>query len=82
VTLLHVAAERGKDEMIKFLLSRGFKPDEICLSKGRDIKVTSLHLACYNGHAEAARLLMDAGANVNLSETDAQDKTDQILMQR
>ena len=67
VTLLHCSAEQGQVEIVQFLLGKQFQVDELCFRKGRDIKVTSLHLACYNGHLEVVKTLLDAGANVNLS---------------
>jgi ankyrin repeat protein len=69
VTLLHVAAERGNDEVVKLLLSKNHPVDDVCERKGRDIMVTALHLACYNGRTETAKVLIEGGANINQSGT-------------
>jgi ankyrin repeat protein len=54
------AAEAGQDEMVKFLLGRGAPID------GEDsVGYTALIYTASAGHTETAKLLIDAGADVN-----------------
>jgi len=55
---LHAAAENGNDEAIPWLLARGL---ELEARTGRDH--TALHIACGLGHVDAARELLQAGAD-------------------
>ncbi len=59
-TPLHYAA--GSAPCVKELLSRGAKPD-VKDSQG----ISPLHVACYTGREESARLLLAAGADPNAS---------------
>lgn len=58
-TLLHIASERGFDEIIKFLCSNGAIVDQLD-GFGR----TALHVASYKGHGIVVRTLVDFGASV------------------
>lgn len=63
-TLLDAAAEGGNDEVVSSLLAAGGSKemDVVSGSKG----MTALHRAIAGGHVDAARVLMLAGADVNL----------------
>ncbi|KAI9362545.1 ankyrin repeat-containing domain protein [Zopfochytrium polystomum] len=61
-TLLHFAAERGNTEAIEWILQR---PSLIDIDAKDDDDMTPLHCACKNGHADAARVLIDNGAEIN-----------------
>jgi ankyrin repeat protein len=60
-TSLHVAAENGDSEMVKFLLSNGAN-----LHVKTDYGATPLYMAAKNGAPEAVEILIEAGADVNL----------------
>jgi glycerophosphodiester phosphodiesterase len=66
---LHIAARNGNEKLIKYLLA-----------KGADVKATTtehnytaLHLAAIDGHMEAAKLLVDAG--IEVEALDQSEKT-------
>ncbi|TGO47547.1 hypothetical protein BOTNAR_0519g00010 [Botryotinia narcissicola] len=58
--LVHLAAEKGRDGILKILLKRGLYVDEMD-SSGR----TALHLAVMNRHEDVLNLLLSCRANVN-----------------
>lgn len=62
-TPIQLAAERGSMEVIGLLLRNGADPNGGTDSYGG---WTALHLAAHWGHLEAARLLRESGANVDL----------------
>ena len=57
---LYLAAEIGDVEKVKSLLENAETPDQ-----RDDCKWTPLMRSAQNGHLEVARLLIDAGADVN-----------------
>merc|ERR1719160_2072096 len=60
-TALHVAARKGKDEMIPLLLTARADTEK------RDMDGwTPLHHAAYNSQTEAVLCLLDAGADVKV----------------
>jgi len=59
-TPLHMAAPRGKLNIVKELIKRGAK-----VNARRDIKWTPLHEAAYYGHTEVIKILIENGADVN-----------------
>jgi ankyrin repeat protein len=65
--VLHLLAKRGDTRGLRWLLDRGADPN------GRwahfDSEVTPLHLAILADHAEAARLLLSAGADITIRDT-------------
>ena len=61
-TLLHAAAYSGNVELVKLLIKRGAVIDAIANTK---YKNTPLQTAMLPGQAPAARVLVDAGADVN-----------------
>ncbi|KAI9345467.1 ankyrin repeat-containing domain protein [Zopfochytrium polystomum] len=67
-TLLHLVAEKGNAEAIKWLLQHAAENDA-----RDDMNMTPLHHACNGGHADAARVLLAYGAEVN--ERDDNDQT-------
>lgn len=69
VSLLHVAAEKGHVELIRYLLEKGIKVDATATIPGRGLRVTALHFASFNGHAAAVKILVEFGANLNLADT-------------
>ncbi|WP_252120576.1 ankyrin repeat domain-containing protein [Candidatus Chromulinivorax destructor] len=64
-TPLHIAAEKGHMEIIKFLLAAGVSVD-IQMPNG----ATALYFAAQNGYTEIVRLLIQGGANVDIQRTD------------
>lgn len=58
---VHLMSKRGDAAAVKWLLDHGFDPN------GRwdhyDATVTPLHMAAWGGHADVARVLLDAGAD-------------------
>ena len=63
-TALHMAADWGYDDIVDALIKR---PDVNINSRDGD-GLTSLHIAADNGRAASARLLIDAGADINISD--------------
>lgn len=61
-TLLHAAAYSGNVELVKLLLSRGAMVDAIATTK---YKNTPLQTAMLTGQGAVARVLVEAGADVN-----------------
>lgn len=62
-TVLHLAAKRGFAPMVSILLqnsSRGVRADSEAVAKNR---LTALHYAVAGGHLEAARVLINQGAD-------------------
>ncbi len=59
-TSLHMAAERGYDDILKVLVESGAKLD-VC----NDDDETPLYIATAYGHLCCVRVLVEAGANVN-----------------
>ncbi len=62
---LHVAAEKGDVSEIRRLLQRGTDVNE---RGGPPFRLTALMCAAANGHLDAARLLLEKGAGVDLKE--------------
>lgn len=71
---LVTAAECGRVDMVKHLLDRGAKIDEVgfryCLGDGsrRENAGSALHSAVAGGHADIVTFLLDQGADVNLKD--------------
>jgi|GEM_PF-1336798 len=63
-TLLHIAAQRGRLENVKFLLSYGANPD----ARDPDQGATPLHLCAEGNHRDIAETLVKAGADVNAKD--------------
>ena len=57
VTPLHVSAERGHTKIVKHLLASGANPG----IRWRQYGALPIHQACFNGWAETALVLLDAG---------------------
>jgi ankyrin repeat protein len=64
---LHVMAKRNDVAAMKWLLGHGANPN--ALWAHWDADVTPLHLAALHGHAEAVRLLLEAGADPKIRDT-------------
>jgi ankyrin repeat protein len=62
---LHRAAIRGDHEAVKDLLARGADTDVA----QRQYQGTPLQYAAARGHGQAARLLIEAGANINATDS-------------
>ncbi len=58
---LHMAAMYGRDEILSFFLNKGFNPNLINKHDG----LNPLMLAIQGNHVDAAKLLIDAGTNIN-----------------
>ncbi|KAL6637449.1 hypothetical protein ACP70R_025021 [Stipagrostis hirtigluma subsp. patula] len=59
ITALHAAAEKGRCEIAKFLLSRGAHVD------GKSCRMTPLHFAIHGGHDSTLKILLDHHADPN-----------------
>lgn len=59
---LHCAVETGQDAVLELLTSRGA---DLNVRDGRNL--TPLHFAAVKNRAEACRILLDAGADVNVT---------------
>lgn len=64
-TLLHIAAQRGRLENVKFLLSYGANPD----ARDPDQGATPLHLCAEGNYGKIAETLAKAGADVNAKDS-------------
>src|SRR3989338_9268296 len=64
-TPLHYAADFGKTEVISYLLSKGAKVDA-----NDAYGITPLLAAVYEGHADAVRVLVKAGASLKVKGPD------------
>ena len=60
--LLHLAARKGHDDILKLLLECGGNIDHLTSSS----RNTPLHIAAYNGHLNAVKFLLLHGANKSL----------------
>lgn len=63
-TLLHIAAQRGRLDNVKFLLSYGANPDARDPGQG----ATPLHLCAEGNHVQVAEALLKAGADVHAKD--------------
>jgi Ankyrin repeats (many copies) len=61
--MLHRPAESGNAAVLETMLACGFDPE----TKDKD-SVTPLHRAALGGHADAVRVLLQYGANVNAAD--------------
>ena len=60
-TALHIAAEKGNNDIVKLLLSAGANIDAQCKAD-----FTPLHTAVKHGHTETVKLLLDNGADKSM----------------
>ena len=60
-TILHVAAERGNDELVGYILEKGIFKSHLRNREG----MTPFHKAIENNNRESARILLESGANVS-----------------
>ena len=65
-TPLHVAASRGRSQVVQLLLSQGVEADWATTDHGR----RALHLAAAEGHVEVMTVLMDHGVDKDVSAAD------------
>ncbi len=92
-TALIAAALSGNAKIVELLLQRGADPNALCKLE-RDILQTPAGVAASMGHADCLRLLMDAGADVNVqggpfdhnallgASTTASEETVRLLLAR
>jgi ankyrin repeat protein len=62
---LHVAGILGQSNVTQFILLKGGNPNQRSLNK-QGLRMTPLSWNVYGNHIENVKLLLDAGANVNL----------------
>ena len=67
LTLLHIAADRGFADIVRFLIFSGAD-----LNACDANKETPLHLAAVSGHAEVVKILIEAGSDRSLKNTDGE----------
>uniref|UniRef100_A0A1L8DZ93 Acyl-CoA-binding domain-containing protein 6 n=1 Tax=Nyssomyia neivai TaxID=330878 RepID=A0A1L8DZ93_9DIPT len=65
LTLAHWAADRGQDAMLSELLKRA----EININVLDEDGQTPLHYAAFCGHPKCAKILLDAGADVTIKDS-------------
>ncbi|KAI9642854.1 hypothetical protein NHQ30_008588 [Ciborinia camelliae] len=65
-TSLHKASRGGYTEIVKQLIS--VQPDLIEVPLGQQFQKTALHVAIDRHHEEVIRVLVEAGANINVSD--------------
>lgn len=65
--VLHLLAKRGHVAGVKWLLSHGADPNALWSHWGAEL--TALHLAVLANHPEVARVLLDAGADTSIKDT-------------
>lgn len=65
--VLHLMTKRGDRAAVKWLLDRGANPSGIWAHFDAD--VTPLHLAAFANHPDVAQVLLDAGANPAIRDT-------------
>jgi ankyrin repeat protein len=68
-TLLHLAAEKGNAEVVRYLLDHGATVDS--LSVDRFGSETPLHIAASMAHPDVLTILLDAGADINKGDIQA-----------
>ncbi|MBR3945320.1 MAG: ankyrin repeat domain-containing protein, partial [Akkermansia sp.] len=64
--LLHLAAERGRADLVSYLLEQGAAVDALSADA-----ITALEYAAAQGHTECVKLLLAAGASPNATAKDA-----------
>jgi ankyrin repeat protein len=78
MTPLHFAAQKGLEELVAFLLTKGADVnahkctyfDNICLSGYYEIHNAPLHVAVENGHSDVVELLLRNKADIDLGNRD------------
>ncbi|XP_042245811.1 ankyrin repeat and SOCS box protein 2-like isoform X2 [Thunnus maccoyii] len=67
---LHIAAEKDRDNILELLIEAGFDVNaKLSLERSsmyEDRRSTPLYFSVYNGNLEAAKMLLEAGADANL----------------
>ena len=66
--MLHEACANGHAPLIKLLIARGGNIED-----RNTVGMTCLHLAAYNAHIEATRVLLEAGATQHARDRDGSD---------
>ena len=64
---LHLMAKRGDDSAVRWLLARGASVDARWSHWGAEL--TALHLAILGGHPGVARILLEAGADPRIRDS-------------
>ena len=64
---LHLLAKRGDATGVIWLLERGANPNALWAHWGADL--TALHLAAFSGATDVARVLLDAGADPHIRDS-------------
>ena len=83
VNALMIAISYGQEEIVKTLLAKGARVDQVTTEQGRGQGLSALHIACDLGNVVIVRALLAKGANVNLQDKNgytalAYAKTQQI----
>ncbi len=87
--IIHVAAERGHHDIVKYLIGKGADVNATTnydmravfgMPKPRSRKRTALHLASFMGHFEIVQYLIEKGANVNVRDEMAETALHLALM--
>lgn len=75
-TALHLAAKKGCEEMINFLLTNSSRGERFDVDAVTEDGRTPLHCAAVSGHVEVVHILLERGANKEVQDSDGRTALD------